>query len=206
MRGRIWLIVGAVVGVAVAAGHLPYLAGAGRSLADTAEHLVGHGANRLVHDTASAGAPKRLVLGLAGLVAALLPGLTALLLVVAARAGLRLRAIISLLVVAVAGASYLYQSNGKATGVLLLALTVAAAALLLTGPFVAAPLCALAGLIAGTFLPTLLRTRHVATQVSVNDLHQALYGHPGTPNALRVAVLVLAAVPFVFAARLVFWR
>lgn len=206
MRGRLWLVVGAVVGVAIAAGHLPYLAGAGRSLADTAERLVGSGANRLIRDAASTGAPKRLVLGLAGLVAALLPGVTALLLVVAARSTLRLRAVIGLLIVAVGAASYVYQPNGKATGVLVLALAVAAAAVILTGPLVAAPLCALAGLIGGTFLPALVRKGSTATSVSVQDLHQAIYAHPGTPLALRIAVLVVAAVPFAWAARLVFLR
>jgi hypothetical protein len=206
VRGRLWLVVGAVVGVAIAAGHLPYLAGAGRSLADTAERLVGSGANRLIRDAASTGAPKRLVLGLAGLVAALLPGVTALLLVVAARSTLRLRAVIGLLIVAVGAASYVYQPNGKATGVLVLALAVAAAAVILTGPLVAAPLCALAGLIGGTFLPALVRKGSTATSVSVQDLHQAIYAHPGTPLALRIAVLVVAAVPFAWAARLVFLR
>ena len=40
LRGQVWLIVGVLAGVAIAIGHLPYLAGAGRSLADTAERLV----------------------------------------------------------------------------------------------------------------------------------------------------------------------
>jgi hypothetical protein len=206
VKGRIWLIAGAVLGIAVAAGHVAYLAGAGRSLADTAERLVGSGAARLVRAAASTGAPRRVVLGLGGFVAALVPGVTALLLIVAARGTLRLRAVVGLLVVALGAASYVYQPHGKATGALLLALAVAAIAVALTGPLVVAPLAALAGLIGGEFLPALLRSSQVVTQASVNDLHQAIYDHPGTPNALRIAVLVLAAIPFAAAARLVLWR
>lgn len=206
MKGRFWLIAGAIVGVAVAAGHLPYLAGAGRSFASSAERLVGSGADRLTRAVASTGAPKRAVLGLSGLVAAILPGVTALLLIVAARGTLRIRALVGLLVVAIGAASFVYQGHGKATGALVLALAVAAIAVALTGPLVAAPLAALAGLIGGEFLPALARSGQTLTQRSVNDLHQAFYGHPGTPTALRLAILVIAAVPFVFAARLILWR
>ena len=206
MKGRIWLIAGALLGIAVAAGHVPYLAGAGRSLADTAERLVGSGADRLVRAAASTGAPRRVVLGIGGVIAAVLPGITALLLIVAARSALVLRAVVALLIAALGAASYFYQPNGKATGALVLALAVAAIAVALTGPLVVAPLAALAGLIGGEFLPALLRSSQVVTQRSVNDLHQAIYDHPGTPNALRVAVLVVAAIPFAAAARLVLWK
>jgi len=206
MKGRVWLILGAVVGVAVAAGHLPYLAGAGRSMADTSERLIGSGASHLVRAVASTGAPRRAILGLAGVLAALLPGITALLLVVAARGSLRLRTLIALLIVALGAASYVYQPHGTATGVLLLALAVAGLAVVLTGPLVAAPLTALAGLIAGEFLPALLRSRQVVTQRSVNDLHVAIFNHPGTPTVLQLVVLVIAAIPFAFALRLVLWR
>lgn len=61
MRGRIWLILGAVLGVVVAAGHLPYLAGAGRSFADTVERLVGSGAGDVIRGVALTGAPRRVV-------------------------------------------------------------------------------------------------------------------------------------------------
>jgi hypothetical protein len=138
--------------------------------------------------------------------AALLPGITALLLVVAARGSLRLRTLIALLIVALGAASYVYQPHGTATGVLLLALAVAGLAVVLTGPLVAAPLTALAGLIAGEFLPALLRSRQVVTQRSVNDLHVAIFNHPGTPTVLQLVVLVIAAIPFAFALRLVLWR
>ncbi len=40
----------------------------------------------------------------------------------------------------------------------------------------------------------------------MNALHQAIFGRPGNPEALQIAVLVVAAVPFVFAARLVIRR
>jgi hypothetical protein len=206
VKGRIWLISGAVVGVAVAAGHLPYLAGAGRTLANTAERLVGSGADRQIRAAATTGAPRRVVLGLSGVVAAVLPGITALLLIVAARGSLRLRALIALLLVALGAVSYVYHPHGIATGALLLTLAIAGLAVALTGPLVAAPLAALAGLIGGEFLPNLLRSSQVVTQRSVDDLHQALYAHPGTPTALRVVVLIIAAVPFAFAAKLVLTR
>ncbi len=206
MKGRIWLIAGAVLGIAVAAGHVAYLAGAGRSLADTAERLVGSGADRLVRAAAATGAPRRVVLGLGAVVAAVLPGLTALLLIVAARGTLRLRAVVALLVVALGAAAYVYQPHGQATGVLLLVLGMAAIAVALSGPLVVAPLAAMAGLIGGEFLPALWRSNQTVTQRSVNDLHQAIYDHPGTPSALRVGVLVIAVVPFAAAARLVLWR
>ena len=206
MKGRLWLILGAAVGIAVAAGRLPYLAGAGRSLANTALRLVASGADRLVRDAASAGAPKRAVLAVGALVAVVLPGLTALVLVLAARGTLRLRAIVGLLIVALGAASFVYQGHGRATGVLLLALAVAATAVLLTGPLVAAPLAALAGLIGGEYLPALVSSHQVAAQRAVSDFHVAVYNRPGTPTVLQVAALVIAAVPFALAARLILTR
>jgi len=206
VKGRLWLILGAVVGIAVAAGRLPYLAGAGRSLAETAERLVGSGANRLIRDAASAGGSRRLVLGLSGVVAATVPGLTALARVAAARGSLRLRAVVALLIVALGATSFVYQAHGKATGTLLLALAVAGLAVTLTGPLVAAPLTALAALIGAESLPGLLTSDRTVTQASVNDLHVAVFNHPGTPKALQIAVLVLAAIPFAVAARLIFRR
>ena len=206
MRGRFWLLLGVAVGVAVAIGRLPYLAGAGRSLATTAERLVLSGANRIIAAAASAGASKRLVLGLGSVVAVILPGLTALLLIVAARASLRIRAVIAVLIVALGAASYAYQPHGSATGVLVLALAVAGLAVTLTGPLVAAPLALGAGLLAGEYLPSLVSNGMAATQSSVNAMHMALYDRPGTPTALQVAMLVVAAVPFAWAARLILSR
>jgi hypothetical protein len=206
LRGRIWLIGGAVVGIAIAAGRLPYLAGAGRSLADTAQRLVDSGANRLVRDVASSGGPRRLVIGLGGLLAVLAPGVASLLLVVAARGSLRLRAVIGLLIVAVGASSYLYQGHGKATGVLLLALVIAGLAVSLTGPLVAAPLTAIAALIAGEFLPALVSKHRGVTQASVNATHIAIFNHPGTPAPLQFLLLIVAALPFAFAARLILRR
>ena len=206
MKGRIWLIIGAAVGIAVAAGRLPYLAGAGRSLAATAERLVLSGANRIISAAASAGAGRRVVLGLASLIAVALPGVTALLLIVAARATMRIRAVIAVLIVALGAASYVYQPHGSATGVLLLALAVAGLAVTLTGPLVAAPLALGAGLIGGEYLPTLISNDTAATANSVNAMHLALYNRPGTPTALQVALLIVAAVPFVWAARLILFN
>lgn len=206
MKGRVWLIIGVALGVAVAVGRLPYLAGAGRSLATTAERLVLSGANRIISAAATAGASKRAVLALGSLVAVVLPGLTALLLVVAARASLRIRAVIAVLVVALGAASYAYQPHGNATGVLILALVVAGLAVTLTGPLVAAPLALGAGLIGGEYLPTLVSGGMAATQSSVNAMHMALFNRPGTPAALQVAMLIIAALPFAWAARLIVSR
>jgi hypothetical protein len=203
VKGRFWLVLGVVAGVAIAAGRVPYLAGAGRSLAATSERLVLSGSNRLIHGAASQGAPMRVVLGIGGVLTVLVPGVTALLLIVAARTSLRIRSVIAVLVVALGAASYVYQPHGEAGGVLLLALLVAGLALVLTGPLVAAPLALGAGLIGAEFLPTLLAGHFAATQSAVNALHQAIYHRPGAPLLLQVLMLVLAALPFGWAAKLV---
>jgi hypothetical protein len=200
MRGRGWLILGAVVGVILALGHVAYLAGAARSLADAIERVVGSGGHRLITSAAHHGASQRVVEGATSLVAVLLPGVTALLLVLAAKGTLRLRAVVALLIVAFGAAAFAYQPRGHATGVLVLVLIVAGLAVVLTGPLVAAPLCALAGLIAGQFLPRVV-TNHGIAAGPVNQAHLAIFGTPGTPLALRVGLLVVACVPFVFAAR-----
>ena len=206
MRGRVWLIIGAAVGIAVALGRLPYLAGAGRSLAATAERLVLSGANRIISGAASAGASRRVVLGLGSLIAVILPGLTALLLVVAARATIVVRRVIAAGIVVLGAASYFYQPHGSATGVLVLALAVAGIAVTLSGPLVAAPLALGAGLLGGEYLPTLISNGTAATSSSVNAMHLALYNRPGTPTALQVALLIVAALPFAWAARLILFR
>ncbi|MDE3204006.1 MAG: hypothetical protein KGQ66_07265 [Acidobacteriota bacterium] len=203
MRGRVWLVAGVAAGVAVAVGRLPYLAGAGKSLAATAERLVLSLADRLISGAAHHGAPQRVVLGVAGVLAVLVPGFTALLMIVAARTSLRIRTLISLLIVAVGAASYVYQPRGAATGVLLLALALAGLAVALTGPLVAFPLALGAGLIGATFLPTLFAKHFAATQKGVNALHQAIYGRPGQPLALQIGLLLVALLPLAWAARLV---
>jgi hypothetical protein len=203
VRGRVWLISGVIIGIAVSAGRLPYLAGAARSFAATAEHLVLSGANRIISGAAKHGAPKRVVLGIGGGLAVLVPGVTALLLIEAARVSLRIRTLISLAIVAVGAASYVYQPHGEATGVLLLALLVAGLAVALTGPVVAFPLSLLAGLIGGSFIPTLFAKHFAATQSAVNSLHVALFNQPGHPLALQVALLAVALIPFAWATKLV---
>lgn len=201
MRGRVWLVVGVIAGIAVAAGRLPYLAGAGRSLAATAERLVLSGADRIISGAAGRGAPKRLVLGIGGVLAVLVPGVTALLLIVAAQVSLRVRSIIAILIVAVGAASYVYQPHGEATGVLVLALALAGLAVALTGPLVAFPLALVAGLIGASFLPTLFSKHFAATQKGVNALHVAIYNRPGQPLGLEILLLVVALLPFAWAAK-----
>lgn len=203
MRGRVWLVIGVIAGIAVAAGRLPYLAGAGRSLAATSERLVLSGAHRIITGAAGHGAPQRVVLGIGGVLAVVVPGLTALLLILAAKVSLRLRTLIALLIVAIGAASYAYQPHGQAGGVLLLALAVAGLAVALTGPLVALPLALLAGLIGASYLPTLFAKHFAATQSGVNALHQAIYGRPGQPLALQVVLLIVAVVPFAWAAKMV---
>jgi hypothetical protein len=206
LRGQVWLILGVLAGIAIAIGRLALVAGAARTFAETAERLVGSVGARLIHDFAATGASQRVVLGLSGLLAVVVPGVTALLLIVAARGTLRLRALIGLVVLGLAIASYLYHPGGQATGVLVLALVVAAIAVAFTGPLVAAPLAALAGLIGAEFLPGLVQSSRAVTQRSVGNVRQALFARPGTPVLLQLAVLLVAVIPFAAAARLVFRR
>jgi hypothetical protein len=202
MRGRSWMFIGAAAGIAVAVGRIPYLAGAARSLSDTAQHLVGDGGTRLIDEVASSGGPMRLVLGLAALVAVLLPGATSFLLVAAARGTLRMRAIAGLVIVALGIIAYFYQPKGVATGEIALTLAVAAVAIFLSGPLVAAPLAGLAALIGAEFLPQIVEGHSTLATANVGNLHQALLNSAGTPGWLQVVLLVIAAVPFAFAARL----
>lgn len=198
-----WLVAGAVVGVGIAIGDVAYLAGAARSLADDAQRLVGTGGSQLVASVASHGAPKRVVLGFAAVIGVLLPGVTALLLVIAARGTLRVRAVIAVLIAALGIASFAYQPHGVAFGAVGLALAVAAVAVALTGPLVTAPLCALAGLIGGEYLPRLVSTHPAVAGAAISDLHQALTGVAGTPLWVRLVLLMVAVVPFAVAARLI---
>jgi hypothetical protein len=206
VRGRIWLILGAAVGIAIALGRVPYLAGAGRDLADTSQRLVDSGAKHLIKDVASHGAPKRVILGLSGIVAVMLPGVTAVLLVVAAKASLRVRSIIALLTGLLGLASFFYEPHGKAIGVLVLALIVAGVTVALTGPLVAAPLAAAAALIGAEFLPSLMLVHRHVTQASVQAVHLAIFNKAGAPTWLQLVMLILAALPFGLAADLILRR
>jgi hypothetical protein len=203
VKGRVWLILGVIAGIAVAAGRLPYLAGAAKSLAATAEHLVLSGANRIIRGAARYGAPRRVVLGIGGVIAVIVPGIAALLLILAAKVSLRIRSLIAILIVAVGASSYLYHTGGVASGVLILALVVAGLAVALTGPLVAFPLALLAGMIGASFLPTLFARHYEATQSGVNALHEAIYNRPGQPVGLQVILLLVALLPFAWAAKLV---
>ncbi|MHB8505267.1 MAG: hypothetical protein ACYDEN_06040 [Acidimicrobiales bacterium] len=200
MRGRLWIVFGVAAGVAMALGDLPWLAGAGRTLAGTCLGLVDSGAKALIHAVADHGAPRRVLLGLSAVIAVAVPGLTAWLAILAARGSLRLRGVIAAVLVVLGAASFAYHPAGVAGGSMALALVVAALAVVLTGPLVAAPLAALAGLLGGTFLPALVLHGAVAHAV-VEDLHVALYGRPGAPLVLVAALVVVAAAPFIAALR-----
>lgn len=203
MKGRIWLIVGVAAGIAIGVGKLAYFAGAATSLSDTALRVVGTGGLTLIHSAARHGASKRVVEGTAAVVAVLVPGVTAVLLIFAARCTLRIRAVIGLLLAALGIASFFYLPHGEAAGVAVLALLAAGLAVTATGPLVAAPLAGIAALIATAYLPRLFAANSTLPNLPVNALHQALFANPGSPVWLRVVVLVLGAVPFGFAARLV---
>lgn len=203
MKGRVWLIAGVAVGIAVGIGKLPYLTGAATSLSDTSQRLTGSGGLSLVHWIAKHGAPRRVVEGLTAFLSILVPGLTALLLVWAARLSLRLRALIGVIVALIGAAAYHYFGVGVATGTLMFALALAAlVAAAATGPLVALPLAALAALIGTEYLPRLVTGQASVPRSTVVRLHEALISHPGAPVWMSVLALVLAAVPFAFAARL----
>jgi hypothetical protein len=205
MKGRIWLIIGAAFGIALAIGQVPYVAGAARSLDDSIQQMVGAAGHKVITSAAGHGAPRRAVQSVSAVLAVIVPGITALLFVIAAKGSLRLRAVIAVLLVAVGGAAYAYQPRGVASGALVLAIVVAGAAVAATGPLVAAPLAALASLIGAEFLPRLLARRSMVPNAPVEALHQALFNSPGSPLALRIGVLVIAALPFALAARMLLW-
>lgn len=203
LKGRMWLLVGIAVGVAVGVGKLAYFAGAATSLCDTAQRIVGSGGHTLVRSAASHGASLRLIDGVTALLAVLVPGVTALLLIFAARTTLHVRALVALVMAALGVAAFFYLPHGVAAGVAVLAFAAAGIAVVATGPLVAAPLAALAALIATGFLPRILAGHSTLPNVPVAALHEAIFATAGSPLWLRVVVLILAALPFAVAARLV---
>ncbi|HET9072891.1 MAG TPA: hypothetical protein VFN60_13330 [Acidimicrobiales bacterium] len=203
--GRAWLIIGAAAGVAMALGHFPYLAGAARTLAATALSLVGSGGHAIIRAAARHGASRRVVLGATAVIAVLVTGVTAWLCVLAAKGTLRLRSLLALILLVLGAASFAYHPGGVAGGTLLLAVAAGGLALVLTGPLVAAPLAALAGLLAGAYLPALLLRGQIGQPV-VEALHQAIYGQPGTSVALHALLLVIAVAPFLLALRVLVRR
>jgi len=201
VRGRFWLLLGVAIGLAVSLGRLPFLAGAGRALADTSLHMVAGAARRLLAGAASSGAPRRAVLGVAGLLAVVLPGLTALLLVIAARATIRVRGLLAAVLAVLGVCSFFYEPGIRAWGALVLGLTLATLAVAVSGPVLVAPFVAAATLIGAQFLPTLFRSGRVA-QEALSAVHVALFGAPATPAWLQVLMFGLAVLPFLLAARL----
>jgi hypothetical protein len=205
MVGRKWLLIGVVLGVAVGLGHVPYLAGAARALADTALSLVASGGRHVINAIATTGAPRRVVLGFASLIAVIAPGITAFLLVAGARGTLRIRAIAALLLAVLGVCAFFYHPAGVATGVVTLALVVAAIAVAASGPLVAAPLAGVAALIGTVYVPRLF-THAGIERGAVEDMHRALFSSAGDPLALRWILVVVALIPFALALRLVIRR
>jgi hypothetical protein len=202
-KGRIWLVLGAAAGIAVALGKVPYVAGAAGSLADTGERIVGTAGLSIIDAAARHGTSQRVVEGVIAVISILVPGVTALLLVYAARGTLRLRRLAGVVLVALGIGAYFYLPHGAATGVAALALVFALVALVATGPLVAAPLAGLAAMIAAGFLPRLVETHSPVVGEPVAALHRALFATSGSPLWLRVAVLVVTALPFALSARLI---
>jgi hypothetical protein len=203
MKGRVWLVLGVAVGIVLGLGKLAYFHGAAVSLSDTTLRVVGTVGLTLIHSAAKYGAPKRVVEGFSAVLGVLLPGVTALLLVYVGRATVRLRVVAGVLLAALGVAAFFYLPAGVAAGVAVMALAAAGLAVGATGPLIAAPLVALATLIAMAFLPRLLASHSTLPNVPVSALHEAFFGTAGSPLWLRVAVLVLAALPFAVAARLI---
>jgi hypothetical protein len=189
--------------VAIEIGKLPYFAGAATSLSDTALRVVGSGGHTLVRDAARHGVSRRVVNGVTAVLSVLVPGLTALLLIYAARTTLHLRSVIAVLVAALGVAAFFYLPHGTAIGVAALAFAAAGIAIAATGPLVAAPLAAVAALIGTAFLPRILASHSTLPNLPVSVLHEAIFATAGSPFWLRVVVLVIAALPFGLAARLI---
>ncbi|MGA3353495.1 MAG: hypothetical protein ABSD85_09965 [Acidimicrobiales bacterium] len=203
LKGRIWLLLGVAAGVAIGIGKLPYFAGAATSLSDTALRIAGSGGHALVRAAARHGASRRVVEGITAIVSVLVPGVAALLLIYAARTTLHLRALIAVLLGALGVAAFFYLPHGTAIGVAVLAFAAAGIAVAATGPLVAAPLAALAALIATSFLPRILSSHSTLPNVPVRAINQAFFASAGSPYWLRVVVLAIAALPFAIAARLI---
>jgi hypothetical protein len=202
VKGRVWLVVGVAVGIAIGIGKIPYLAGAATSLSDTSLRIVGTAELSIIRASGGHGATRRVVEGIAAVLGILVPGVTAVLLIYVARATLRVRSVIAVLLLGLGFAAFVYLPKGPALGVVLLAIVAAGIAVLASGPLIAAPLAALAALIGTSYLPRLLSAHSTIPHVPVEELHQALYGSAGSPFWLRVIVLVVAALPFAWAARL----
>jgi hypothetical protein len=146
---------------------------------------------------------RRVVNGVTAVLSVLVPGLTALLLIYAARTTLHLRSVIAVLVAALGVAAFFYLPHGTAIGVAALAFAAAGIAIAATGPLVAAPLAAVAALIGTAFLPRILASHSTLPNLPVSVLHEAIFATAGSPFWLRVVVLVIAALPFGLAARLI---
>lgn len=202
MRGRVWVLLGLAAGVVLGIVRAPYLFGAATLLAGTAERLVGSAGSLLVRDVAHHGAGRRATLGVFAVLGLVAPGVTALLLVVAARLGLRLRLLIGLLVLVIGTDGFHYFGRGVASGSLVLALGAAGLAVVAAGPLVVVPLAGLAGLLATEFLPRLFTTARSIPHAAVEELHRALFATPGSPWWLEVVLVAVAALPFAAAARL----
>ncbi len=202
MKGRVWIIGGAVVGLVVALTHLQFVYGATVSLTNAAQSIVGSVANKIVSASAQNGAPKRVVQAISVLVALAIPGFTALFLIFVAKSAARVRVLLGAVLAVFGVLAYAYEPKGIASGALVLGLGVAAVAIGATGPFLVAPLSAMAGLIAGSFLPNVLSSSGALPNAPVETFNQAVFGSTGAPIVLRVALMIVCCTPFAYAAKM----
>lgn len=200
MKGRIWLVLGLAAGVAIALGRLPLVAPAAQSLASAAMSLADTGARALLRGIASHGASRRTVEAVGAILSVLLPGITAWLAVLAAKGALGLRKLVALAVLALGVASFFYHPVVGSVTTLALAVAVAAAAVMASGPVVAIALSTLAGLLAAEVLPQLLPGRGGFT-APAHMLGAALYGSGVSPLIAGIGLLIVAVVPFLLVAK-----
>ena len=162
MKGRIWLIVGVVVGVAIGIGKLPYFDGAATSLCDTAlasrRHRGLDAHPRRCQPRRATPSHRRARGGTCDS----RPGCDGTSTHRRRGATLRLREVIAVLLAALGIASFFYLPGGTAVGVALFALLAAGLVVAVTGPIVVAPLAALASLIATVFLAEAGTNRQLA--------------------------------------------
>lgn len=192
---------GVLAGVLLAVFSVPYLAGAARTWSESAVRVVQEGGDRLVSNVAKEGASERVVLGLAAAISVMVPGITAWLLILAGKGAMRLRGIAAVLTAVVGVVAFFYHPTGVALGALILGLVLAGLVIAGTGPLVVVPLAALAAVVATVYLPRLIWTNYAIEARASRNLHMALMGSFHNTWEMRWLLLVLAAVPFLLAAR-----
>lgn len=198
-RSNALIPAGAVIGVALAFGRLPFLAGAATGLARTASEVTVHVTNwvtGLVSDQ-----PSRWTETTALVVGLVSPGLTALLLALAARAGIGLRRGIGGLIVVIGLLSFAVLPRAEAAGVFTVCVALGAAAIVGLDVLVVVPCAAVAAMLAVLWSRDVLAS-HTATNIGeVTQMHALWF--PDQPGLFLSKVVVIAIVFLPFLATLV---